>query len=51
MILKAVWENSDYFAGRSLDVYISKLRKYFKDDPSIIIKNIPKVGFLLQVKG
>ncbi len=51
MILKAVWENSDYFSGRSLDVYISKLRKYFKDDPSIIIKNIPKVGFLLQVKG
>lgn len=51
MILKAVWENSDYFSGRSLDVYISKLRKYLQDDPSIVIENIPKVGFLLQVKG
>ena len=51
MILKAVWENSDYFSGRSLDVYISKLRKYLQEDPSIVIENIPKVGFLLQVKG
>jgi len=36
------------FAGRSLDVFISKLRKYFSLDPSVCIENIPKVGFILQ---
>ncbi len=47
-ILTAVWGENDYFAGRSLDVFISKLRKYFSADPSISIDNIPKVGFMLQ---
>lgn len=47
-ILTAIWGENDYFAGRSLDVFISKLRKYFADDPSIRIENIPKVGFLLS---
>ena len=46
-ILTAIWGENDYFAGRSLDVFISKLRKYFADDPSIKIENVPKVGFLL----
>lgn len=47
-ILTAIWGENDYFAGRSLDVFISKLRKYFNADPSISIDNIPKVGFMLQ---
>jgi DNA-binding response OmpR family regulator len=47
-ILTAIWGENDYFAGRSLDVFISKLRKYFSDDPSVSIENIPKVGFILQ---
>ncbi len=47
-ILTAIWGENDYFAGRSLDVFISKLRKYFADDPSVRIENIPKVGFLLS---
>ena len=47
-ILTAIWGENDYFAGRSLDVFISKLRKYFSPDPSICIENIPKVGFILQ---
>jgi DNA-binding response OmpR family regulator len=47
-ILTAVWGENDYFAGRSLDVFISKLRKYFSADSSICIENIPKVGFMLQ---
>jgi len=51
VILKNIWGTTDYFTGRSLDVYISKLRKYLQDDPAIIIENIPKVGFLFQVKG
>lgn len=47
-ILTAVWGTDDYFAGRSLDVFISKLRKYLTADSSINIENIPKVGFVLQ---
>ncbi len=47
-ILTAIWGENDYFAGRSLDVFISKLRKYFSSDPGICIENIPKVGFILQ---
>jgi len=47
-ILTAIWGENDYFAGRSLDVFISKLRKYFSPDSSIRIENIPKVGFILQ---
>jgi len=47
-ILTAIWGENDYFAGRSLDVFISKLRKYFNDDPGVKIENIPKVGFILS---
>jgi len=47
-ILTAIWGENDYFAGRSLDVFISKLRKYFSSDPTISIENVPKVGFILQ---
>ena len=47
-ILNQIWGRSDYFSGRSLDVYISKLRKYLQEDPVLVIENIPKVGFLLN---
>jgi len=47
-ILTAIWGENDYFAGRSLDVFISKLRKYFAEDSSIKIENIAKVGFILN---
>ena len=40
IILKGVWGQDDYFVGRSLDVFITKLRKYFSDDPRIIISNL-----------
>ena len=43
-ILKAVWHNDDFFSGRSMDVFISRLRKYFKQDPSISIESIRGVG-------
>lgn len=49
VILQTIWGSNDYFSGRSLDVYISKLRKYLQDDPSVSIENISKVGFLLQI--
>ena len=50
-ILNKIWGRNDYFSGRSMDVYISKLRKYLQDDPTISIENISKVGFLFHVKG
>lgn len=43
-ILNAVWKNDDFFSGRSMDVFISRLRKYFKEDTSISIESIRGVG-------
>jgi len=47
-ILFSIWGDNDYFIGRSLDVFIAKLRKYLSDDPSVQINNIPKVGYVLE---
>ncbi len=49
VILNAVWGQDDYFVGRSLDVFITKLRKYLKEDPAISISNIHGIGFKLEV--
>ena len=49
LILSTVWGNADYFTGRSLDVFISKLRKYLKADESIQIENVHGVGFRLKI--
>ncbi|MFA9391055.1 MAG: response regulator transcription factor [Prolixibacteraceae bacterium] len=46
--LQMIWGSDDYFMARSMDVYVTKLRKYFKDDPSIEIKNIHGSGFILE---
>jgi two-component system, OmpR family, response regulator len=46
--LKKLWGDDDYFTARSMDVYVTKLRKYLKDDPSIEIKNIHGSGFILE---
>lgn len=48
-ILKAVWESEDYFSGRSMDVFISRLRKYFKHDASISIESTRNVGLEFKV--
>lgn len=50
LVLKAVWGQDDYFVGRSLDVFITKLRKYFKEDESITISNIHSIGFKLAIE-
>ncbi len=50
LILNAVWGQDDYFVGRSLDVFITKLRKYFKEDPKIQIINVHGIGFKLTDK-
>jgi DNA-binding response OmpR family regulator len=47
-ILRAVWGDDDYFLGRSLDVFISKLRKYLQEDPDVEITNLHGVGFRLD---
>lgn len=49
LILKNIWGNDDYFSGRSMDVFISKLRKYLAEDENIQISNIHGVGFKLEV--
>ncbi len=49
-ILEQVWGEDDYFLGRSLDVFISRLRKYLKQDESLKIENIHGVGFRLKTK-
>lgn len=48
--LQAIWNEESYLNARSMDVYITKLRKYFKDDPSVEIQNVHGVGFRLVVK-
>jgi len=45
--LRTIWIDDNYFNARSMDVYITKLRKYLKDDPSIQIINVHGKGFKL----
>ncbi|AYN00324.1 response regulator transcription factor [Chryseobacterium sp. 3008163] len=44
-VLDKLWETNDYFTGRSLDVFISKLRKYLNNDPTIKILSVRGIGF------
>jgi DNA-binding response OmpR family regulator len=48
--LKRVWGDDSYFNGRSMDVYIAKLRKYLKEDPGVEILNVHGKGFRLVAK-
>ncbi len=50
-ILTEIWGSNDYFLGRSLDVFISRLRKYFSEDPNIKILNIHGIGFRFSVNS
>lgn len=49
LVLNLIWGDDNYFNGRSLDVFITKLRKYLKHDDSIKINNIHGVGFKLEL--
>ena len=49
VILNKIWGNDDYFSAKSMDVYISKIRKMLKDDPGIEILNAYGSGFKLIV--
>jgi DNA-binding response OmpR family regulator len=49
-ILRKIWKEVNYFTGRSMDVYVVKLRKHLQNDTSISIINLPKSGYILEVK-
>ena len=49
-ILNNIWNDDSYFLSRSLDVFISRLRKLFKNDPRLKIENIHGVGFIFKVE-
>jgi len=46
--LEKIWGSSDYFIGRSMDVFIAKLRKMLKMDPTVSITNVHGTGFKLE---
>jgi len=48
--LKKIWGDDGYFTARSMDVYITKLRKYISGDPNVEIKNLHGSGFMLEIK-
>ncbi len=50
MALKKIWGSDDYFTARSMDVYITKLRKFLSEDPALNIKNIHGAGFQLVIR-
>jgi len=48
--LETVWGENDYFIGRSMDVFIAKLRKHLKSDPNVRITNVHGIGFKLEIE-
>jgi DNA-binding response OmpR family regulator len=50
-IMIDIWGESDYYTGRSLDVFISKIRSYLKNDSEVCIITIPTVGYILEIKN
>lgn len=49
--LKKIWGDDGYFTARSMDVYLTKLRKLFAEDSSVEIRNIHGSGFMLEIKS
>lgn len=50
LALREIWGENDYFAGRSMDVFVTRLRKYLRRDKNIIIKNVHGSGFRLEIQ-
>jgi two-component system, OmpR family, response regulator len=50
VLLKQIWKDDNYFTGRSMDVYITKLRKYLEIDKSVILENIHGNGYCLKTE-
>ncbi len=51
VILHAIWGNDDFFSGRSMDVFISRLRKYFNNDTRITIESIRNIGLEFKISN
>jgi DNA-binding response OmpR family regulator len=49
-LLKALWGNDDYFNGKSLEVFISRLRRLFKASAHVSIENVYGLGYILKIK-
>lgn len=49
VVIKTIWEDEGYLAVRSMDVFISKLRKFLSADPHISIRNVHGIGYRLEV--
>ncbi|OAB77958.1 response regulator transcription factor [Cochleicola gelatinilyticus] len=50
-ILAHVWNKTDFFSGRSMDVFISRVRKYFKKDPSIRLQSVRGIGLEFNINA
>ena len=50
-ILEDLWGQNDYFLGRSMDVFISRLRKYLQAEPSVSLETKRGVGFMLKISS
>jgi DNA-binding response OmpR family regulator len=48
LLLQSIWGQNDYFLGRSMDVFISRLRKFFRDDPAVTIETFRGIGYLFS---
>jgi DNA-binding response OmpR family regulator len=48
IFLKSIWEDDGFFVARSMDVFVSKVRKYLKADARLRIDNIRSVGYILK---
>ena len=48
VFLKTVWEDDGFFVARSMDVFVSKLRKYLSSDPDVKIENIRGIGYIMK---
>ncbi|MEX2234654.1 MAG: response regulator transcription factor [Cyclobacteriaceae bacterium] len=51
VFLKTIWEDNGFFVARSMDVFVSKLRKYLSNDPQLRIENIRGVGYILKAES
>ena len=49
LLLNEIWGNDDYFSRKSMDVFISRLRKYLADDQNIKLLNVHNTGFILNI--
>jgi DNA-binding response OmpR family regulator len=50
-ILTQVWGENDYFLGRSMDVFVSRLRKYLSSETSVTLETVRGTGFILRLRS